>query len=149
MQYWMIKSSDDVKKVLSQVYEKAVTHDYVKPMTVHFEEYKPTRSLNQNALSHVWYRQIATHLERRGIGFDDGTPFSVEYIKSECKKMFLPTETKQRRGEEVVIPIDTSSLPIGEMYAYMQKVFVWANEIGCTLSVPEDSQFNKLREQND
>ena len=75
MQYWIIKDAEKVKDILRQVYDHAMAYDYQKPAKLYFEQYRPTRSLNQNALSHVWYREIAKWCKGR-IAYDDGTEFT-------------------------------------------------------------------------
>ena len=148
MQYWIIKKKEDVKRILKDVYEKATHHDYVKPMTIHFEEYKNTRSHNQNSLSHVWYRAIAKYLEGK-MTWDDGTPFTEDDVKQMLKWKYLPTKPTMLKGKEIHVPVDTSTLPSGEMYEFMERVNQWAIHKGLTLPVPEDSQFYKMRLQND
>ena len=148
MQFWLIKSGDDVRKVLADVYTKAMEHDYIKPMRVCFEEFKPTRSLNQNALSHVWYREIAKYLKGK-MTWDDGTAFSEDDVKQMLKMKYLPTRSKILKGKEIHVPVDTSNLPAGDMYEYMERVQQWAMDKGLTLPVPEDSQYHKMRLEND
>lgn len=147
MQYWLIKNSDDVRKVLADVYAKAIEHDYHKPMKVYFEEYKPTRSLNQNALSHVWYREIANYLDGL-MTWDDNTPFTEDDVKQMLKMKYLPTKPKTLKGKVIHVPVDTSTLNSGDMYEYMERVQAWALDKGLTLPVPEDSQFYKLMQEN-
>ena len=149
MQYWLIKSQDDVRRILADVYDKATHHDYTKPVKVFFEEYKPTRSLNQNALSHVWYREIAKYLKGSSFTWDDGTEFTEDDVKQMLKMKYLPTKPKKLKGREIHVPVDTSNLNAGDMYEYMERVQQWAIDKGLMLPVPEDSQFYKMRLQND
>ncbi|MCM8198607.1 hypothetical protein P3S45_25435, partial [Enterobacter hormaechei] len=43
----------------------------------------------------------------------------------------------------------TSELETGEMYIFLYKVEAWAMNIGCHLTIPSDSQYQKLREAQD
>lgn len=43
--------------------------------------------------------------------------------------------------------VHTSKLSTGEMFHFMEQVLCWANEKGCLLTMPNDSEFMKIRTQ--
>ncbi|MCM8496755.1 hypothetical protein P3S37_26665, partial [Enterobacter hormaechei] len=71
------------------------------------------------------------------------------------KHTYLGYESKDRvdvvSGEVTTVQSlrHTSELETGEMYIFLCKVEAWAMNIGCHLTIPSDSQYQKLREAQD
>ncbi|END3472800.1 YbcN family protein [Salmonella enterica] len=112
--------------------------------------WREKRSLSQNSLSHMWYAEISEYLIRRGKSF--ATP---DWVKDALKHTYLGYETKERvdvvSGEITIVQSlrHTSDLDTGDMYIFLCKVEAWAMDIGCHLTIPSDSQYQKLKEAQD
>lgn len=114
------------------------------------KRWRETRSLSQNNLSHMWYEQISKYLVSRGKTF--ATP---EWVKDALKHTYLGYEEREMTdvitGQKTTVSSlrHTSVLDTGEMYDYMSKVQAWAADIGCLVTVPNDCEYQKLRDQQD
>ncbi|EHK8991106.1 recombination protein NinB [Escherichia coli] len=106
------------------------------------------RSLNQNALSHMWYAEISAWLVHHG-----RTSCSPEWVKDAMKHTYLGYETIERvdviTGEVAKVQQlrHTSDLKTGEMHDFLLKVEAWALMLGCLLTTPHDCEFMQLRDQ--
>lgn len=124
-------SKDDVHKKAKFLMEDMLAWDFSKPLTVKLEEYKNPRSLSQNAMSHIWYREIAKAMEKKGHKVDYENP--AEAWKLWLKKRFLGVSTVNI-GKHTLEEIKrTSDLNSGEMAHYLDQVYHWAID-GAVLS---------------
>lgn len=109
--------------------------------------WREKRSLNQNALSHMWYSEISDWLIRRGKDFA-----SPEWVKDAMKHTYLGYVEREMvdvvTGETTVIRSlrHTSDLDTGDMHFYLTQVEGWALSLGCKLTVPADSEYMNLKE---
>lgn len=110
--------------------------------------WREKRSLNQNALSHMWYSEISDWLIRRGKTFA-----SPEWVKDAMKHTYLGYVEREMvdvvTGETTVIRSlrHTSDLDTGDMHFYLTQVEGWALSLGCKLTVPADSEYMNLKEK--
>lgn len=110
--------------------------------------WREKRSLNQNALSHMWYSEISDWLIRRGKNFA-----SPEWVKDAMKHTYLGYVEREMvdvvTGETTVIRSlrHTSDLDTGDMHFYLTQVEGWALRLGCKLTVPADSEYMNLKEK--
>lgn len=110
--------------------------------------WREKRSLNQNALSHMWYSEISDWLIRRGKDFA-----SPEWVKDAMKHTYLGYVEREMvdvvTGETTVIRSlkHTSDLDTGDMHFYLTQVEGWALNLGCRLTVPADSEYMKLKDK--
>ena len=110
--------------------------------------WREKRSLNQNALSHMWYSEISDWLIRRGKDFA-----SPEWVKDAMKHTYLGYVEREMvdvvTGETTVIRSlrHTSDLDTGDMHFYLTQVEGWARSLGCKLTVPADSEYMNLKEK--
>ena len=110
--------------------------------------WREKRSLNQNALSHMWYSEISDWLIRRGKDFA-----SPEWVKDAMKHTYLGYVEREMvdvgTGETTLIRSlrHTSDLDTGDMHFYLTQVEGWALSLGCKLTVPADSEYMKLKEK--
>ena len=110
--------------------------------------WREKRSLNQNALSHMWYSEISDWLIRRGKDFA-----SPEWVKDAMKHTYLGYMEREMvdvvTGETTVIRSlkHTSDLDTGDMHFYLTQVEGWALNLGCRLTVPADSEYMKLKDK--
>ena len=102
------------------------------------------RSLSQNALFHVWCREMAESFTKRD---KKGTAYSEADMKDLMKHQFLGYEGKTV-GKTEIAPqlISTKKLSKGAMFQFMEQVLAWSFQVGVMLSQPEDSEFMKLKE---
>lgn len=111
-------------------------------------EWRNRRTLDQNALSHVWYEQISNYLVSRG-----RHTASPEWVKDALKHTYLGYEDVERidviTGQITTVSQlrHTSDLKTGEMHEYLCNVEAWARDIGCLLNAPDNCEFMQLRHQ--
>jgi len=110
--------------------------------------WREKRSLNQNALSHMWYSEISDWLIRRGKDFA-----SPEWVKDAMKHTYLGYVEREMvdvgTGETTLIRSlrHTSDLDTGDMHFYLTQVEGWALSLGCKLTVPADSEYMNLKDK--
>ena len=141
-QFWLVKNKEQLKERLVFFSEWVLENwDWEKPLTWKAEPYEPKRSLDQNALMHVWMREIATH-------FSAKMPVTTDEIKTLMKYKFLGTKDIVV-GSTVIAGqvVETSGLKKGEMMRFMDEVYDWANDHGVRLSNPADSEYMRLRQR--
>lgn len=111
-------------------------------------EWREKRSLNQNALSHMWYGEISTYLIKSGR--TDATP---AWVKRNLKKTYLGCEeveyTDFATGEKVKMwePRHTSKLDTGDMHFFLSQVEMWAAEFGLALTIPNGCEYSNLKQK--
>ena len=141
MQYWIIKNREDVERVLSYIKDWANGYDFEKPLTLVPKPYTNPRSLSQNALLHKWFQEMADYFSSRGVEID------AEKAKSLMKHKFLGTEDIVINKTVIQGQLkQTSKLDKGDMQLFMDLVYNWAVDHGVTLSIPEDSEYMRLRQ---
>ncbi len=119
-------------------------------LSVTIKPYKPKRSLSQNSLSHVWYKEISDYLIRSGREF-----CTEAWVKESLKATYLGFEvteyTDVLTGEKTKRETlrHTSRLDKGEMHHFLQRVEAWASQFGLILTTPEDSEYMKLKRKQD
>ena len=141
-QFWLVKNKEQLKERLDFFYEWVLENwDWEDPLVWKSEAYDPKRTLDQNALMHVWMREIAEH-------FSVKIPVTSDEIKALMKYKFLGTKDIIV-GRTVIANqvVETSSLKKGEMMRFMDEVYDWAADHGVRLSNPSDSEYMKLRQR--
>ena len=139
-QYWLIKKTEDVSRVLDNIREWAASWDYSAPLAIQPRKYTNPRSLSQNALLHKWFGEIADHFESKGVDIN------ADKAKSLMKLKFLGTEDIVIRNTTIPNQLkSTSKLDKGEMMRFMDQVSDWASDHGVVLSMPADSEYMRLR----
>ena len=141
MQFWKIDSKRQLDERLDHL--KAYLRDnwdWTKPVCIKTEEYQNPRSLDQNALFHVWIREMVKH-------FKPARPeLTEEEMKAIVKYRFLGTESI--KAGKIMIDNQlrsTAKLKRGEMYHFMESVYAWALDLGCQLATPAESEFMQIR----
>jgi hypothetical protein len=112
------------------------------------------RTLSQNALSHMWYTDIAKHFIDRGkTTFKDGDPINSETMKDSLKNTFLGCEEKEHvnlKTGEVTKTIElrhTSDLEKGDMTNYLMLIDVYCQENRIYIRKPADSEYVEIMKQ--
>lgn len=119
-----------------------------KKYRIKFSEWRDQRSIPQNSLQHMWYAELSAYLIKRGKSFA-----SPEWVKEAMKNTFLGYEAREmvnvKTGERTQVQTlrHTADLDIGDMHHYLTQVEQWAMNIGCRLTVPNDSEYNQLRQK--
>ena len=137
---------DDFKQVLkiAEVTKRIEDWDYSTPLCVFLKPYSDPRTVSQNALFHAWCRDMSNH-------FIEKVPSATEEnIKLMMKQRFLGVEDI-RIGKTVIEGQvkRTSNLSKGEMVHFLDNVYHWARENKCLLTVPKDSEYQKLLNQQE
>ena len=101
------------------------------------------RSLNQNALFHVWCGEIASQMYQR----TSDESYTKQTIKLYLKKRFLGVEDIAFGKTVIEGQVRSSSgLDTGSMFFFLQQIEAFAFDNNLTLSHPADNEYDKLRE---
>ena len=98
------------------------------------------RTLNQNALFHLWIQVIADHA-----GYT-----SLEDCKRDVKRALLGMREDMNKitGETQMVDYQTSSMTTSELSSLMDKMKVWAQtDLGCYLPYFVDPGYEEMYQQ--
>ena len=126
-----INDKSEVEKRLPFLLNRIESWDYSKPLCIKFEAYQNSRSLSQDAMAHVWYRQISEEMAKKGHVVTHDKP-------EEVWKLWLKKRFKS-----------TKNLNKGEMAYFLDQVYHWASKQGVMLSVPHESEYAALQNQQE
>ena len=144
-----IKSKADIEIKLPFILKRIENWDFTTPLVVKLEKYENPRSTSQNALSHMWYKQISVEMAKKGHKVEYGKP--EEVWKLFLKQRFLGVESYSI-GEKVNITDQiksTSKLTKGEMVHFLDNVYHWAASQKILLIIPADSEYAELLNQQE
>tara|TARA_R110002167_G_scaffold80490_2_gene221290 strand:- start:635 stop:1099 length:465 start_codon:yes stop_codon:yes gene_type:complete len=147
--YVPIKSKADIEIKLPFILKRIENWDFTTPLVVKLEKYENPRSTSQNALSHMWYKQISVEMAKKGHKVEYGKP--EEVWKLFLKQRFLGVESYSI-GEKVNITDQiksTSKLTKGEMVHFLDNVYHWAESQKIILIIPADSEYAELLNQQE
>lgn len=105
--------------------------------TIEVTEKRKVRTLNQNALFHIWVQVIAEH-----VGYT-----SFENCKRDIKRTLLGTREEANRitGEIQQVDYKTSEMSTSELSSFMDKMKIWAQtELGCYLPYYGDPGYEEM-----
>ena len=140
-EFWRIENKQRIDEVFANLKQHILeTWDWAKPLALQVKPYEGKRSLDQNALLHVWIREMVAHFKPARPELDE------EEMKSIVKYRFLGTESI--KAGKIMIENQlrhTSKLKRGEMYEFMEQVNQWCLDLGLNLTVPDDSEFMQIR----
>ncbi|CDM88201.1 YbcN family protein [Xenorhabdus bovienii] len=120
-----------------------------QPHRIIIKPWKNTRSLSQNATAHMWFGEISRFLK------SNGAKFSPDEVKEMMKHTFLGYEVVERvdartqEPERVRTLRQTSKLDTGEMFRFMEQVEQWAAGMGYFVTIPDDSEYMKLKRRQE
>lgn len=109
---------------------------------------RKARSLSQNSLMWIWYRQISEWLKSKGKDFA-----GEQWVHDAMCHTFLGWRTVEMvdviTGEKTSRDelIGTSGLDVGEMKLYLDLVYQWALGYGLLLTIPEDCEYNRMKKE--
>ena len=144
-----IKSKADIEIKLPFILKRIENWDFTTPLVVKLQKYENPRSTSQNALSHMWYKQISVEMAKKGHKVEYGKP--EEVWKLFLKQRFLGVESYSI-GEKVNITDQiksTSKLTKGEMVHFLDNVYHWAESQKILLIIPADSEYAELLNQQE
>ena len=139
-----INNKSEVERKLPFMLKRLEQWDYSTPLCIKFEPYADPRSLNQNALFHIWCKQMSEAFTSK---VPDVTPEGIKWM---MKHKFL--ETQNIKVGQTVIKgqiQSTTKLKKGEMCFFMDQVYAWADEKGVILSLPQYNEYTELKRKQD
>jgi len=140
-QFWLIKDRRQITERIAFFQQWLESEwDFSQPVTWEPKIYRNKRSLTQNALFHVWCRELSAHFSANGY------EVSEKEMKDLMKHKFLGCE--DRVIHNTVIPQqlrESSELDSGEMMVFLDQIWAWAADHGVTLQIPADSEYMKLK----
>tara|TARA_R110001632_G_scaffold131271_1_gene245500 strand:+ start:701 stop:1147 length:447 start_codon:yes stop_codon:yes gene_type:complete len=137
-----INNLEHAEKQIPYIVKRIKEWDYSAPLCFKLTPYKNPRTTSQNALLHAWCKQMSEHFIAK---IPTATP---ENIKLMMKSRFLGTETIKIGKTEIENQVrKTRDLDIGEMVHFMDNVYHWGIDNGVMLSIPRESEYQKLKTQ--
>lgn len=140
--FLIIRSRDEIAQRLEYLGQLLSEWDFTHPISVKHGKYTNPRTLNQNALFHMWLNEASKQFERRG-----KKNIEPERLKLLLKNHFLGTIDVEV-GSQVVTGVirSTKKLDRGEMQHFMEQCEQWFLDMGVKLTIPGDSEYMKTRE---
>lgn len=108
-----------------------------KKETFAIETISKQRTLDQNALFHLWVKVVADEI---------GEP-SFERCQRDIKRTILGMKEDVNRftGEVIQDDYKTSEMSVGELSSFMDKMKIWAQtELGCYLPYYKDPGYEEM-----
>ena len=143
-EFWKVDNPDQISDRLKYFESYLRTSwDWTKPVMWKVSVWSGKRSLNANALLHIWFREIGEYFTARR------ATLSEDDAKYLMKNLFLG-KIDIVIGKTVIEDQlrKTSSLTSGEMKFFMDQIVEWCADKGCSLSMPEDSEYMKWRSES-
>ena len=129
------------EKQIPYIIKRIKEWDYSAPLCFKLTPYKNPRTTSQNALFHAWCGQMSD------LFITKNPTCTRENMKLMLKHRFLGVETV-KIGKEYEVDHQvrkTSELDVGEMVHFMDEVYHWAIEHKVPLSIPRESDYQKLK----
>ena len=101
------------------------------------------RSLSQNSLYWKWLSEISTQIRTR-----TGQNHDTEVLHEYFKQMYCPQKKASLSGRELIFA-STKKLDKGEMHFYLNQIEVWGVDRGFKLTIPDDSEYQKLKQESE
>lgn len=139
---------DELAKKMPFINKRIEAWDFSEPLCIKLEPCKNPRSLSQNALLHIWVREIDKGMQRKGVKVTIGD--SAEAWKLWLKRRFLGTDDFQIKNQRIEGQVRRSSdLSKGEMVHFMDQCYHWALDQGINLTIPKESEYAELKNQQE
>ena len=139
-QFWLVKDKQQIKDRV-RFFEQWLNTEWdgTYPIKCEVSRFRAKRSLSQNALFHVWCREIAVHFASKGADVNE------ESMKELLCYKHLGTEDRVVGSTVIEGQVrQTSKLDTGEMTELLDKVLAWALDHGVKVSNPPDSEYARL-----
>lgn len=98
------------------------------------------RSINQNDLYYKWLGELAVQTTKKS-----NSEWTKDELHRWLKAEFLGYKETTVGKKQITELVSTASLLKGDMYYYMQQVEAFAYTHGFTLTIPDDSEYIKLK----
>ena len=143
-----INDKKEVEAKLPFILKRIESWNFENPLVVKLDKYESPRSLSQNAMSHIWYREISNAMADKGHKVDHEEPSEV--WKLWLKKRFLGAESYSIGNQQIPEQVkSTSKLTKGEFVHFLDNVYHWATKQGIRLSIPAESEYAELQAQQE
>ena len=143
-----INNKREVEAKLPFILKRIESWDFDNPLVIKLDKYESPRSLSQNAMSHIWYREISSAMADKGHKVDHEEP--AEVWKLWLKKRFLGTTCYSIGNQHIPEQVkSTSKLTKGEFVHFLDNVYHWATKQGIRLSIPAESEYAELQAQQE
>lgn len=139
-QFWLVKDKQQIKDRV-RFFEQWLNTEWdgTYPIKWEVSRFRAKRSLSQNALFHVWCREIAVYFASKGADVNE------ESMKELLCYKHLGTEDRVVGSTVIEGQVrQTSKLDTGEMTELLDKVLAWALDHGVKVSNPPDSEYARL-----
>tara|TARA_R110000744_G_scaffold55937_1_gene118092 strand:+ start:58 stop:501 length:444 start_codon:yes stop_codon:yes gene_type:complete len=138
-----ITKKSEISAKLPFFLKRVESWDFSRPLILKIEALHDSRSLNQNALFHIWCRQMsASFIEKVPDASESGIKFMM-------KSLFLGTQTIKIGAQVFRDQIQPLPKDKGSMWFFMDQVYHWASEKGVFLSLPEYNEYSELKRKQD
>lgn len=146
MQFLLVQSRDQKHKRLDRLGQIIDEWDFNYPLKLEIKKYTNNRSMAQNDMVHMWFRDIAEYLASRGFKIED-QPINGDDVKLMMKHLFLGYRDIVK-GNLVIKDqlVETRKLSTGEMHHFMDQVYDYAQSKGLYLKIPVESEYRKLKD---
>jgi hypothetical protein len=139
-EFWICRDPTQLKDRLA-FFEQWLREqwDWSRPVEWRAKPYVGRRSLSQNALFHIWCREMAEHFTAKGVDINE------EKAKDLLKYRFLGTHDIIVGNTTIPNQLkSTSKLDRGEMFDFMNQVQVWLLDHGVNVTCPDDSEYMQI-----
>jgi|TARA_R110000744_G_scaffold220399_3_gene339225 hypothetical protein len=142
--YIKIDRAEDVKRIIPDLTARMSNWDYTRALTVKLQPYSNPRTLSQNNLFHKWCKEVSDKYVKKA------PKYTPEVVKDYLKFTFLGTYDLEIGARKIPDQLkSTSGLKVGEMVHFMDQVYHWAADNEILLTIPENSEYRKLKKQQD
>ena len=114
-----------------------------KSYRVSVKEWREKRSLSQNSLYWKWLAEID---KQNPLKLVNSSNSGAELWHEVFKKFYCP-ESVITDGKTEMVIVSTKLLDVAQMHHYLAQIEVWAMNRGFKLTIPIDSEYMKLIEQ--
>ena len=114
-----------------------------KSYRVSVKEWREKRSLSQNSLYWKWLGEID---KQNPLKLVNSSNSGAELWHEVFKKFYCP-ESVITDGKTEMVIVSTKLLDVAQMHHYLAQIEVWAMNRGFKLTIPIDSEYMKLIEQ--
>lgn len=142
-EFWLVRNKQELEQRLD-FFKQWLEREWNWEDAVQWKvsRFIPKRSLSQNALFHLWCREMAAHFSSKG------AEVTEEKMKMLLKYKFLGTESITINNTVIKDQVkETSGLDRGEMMHFMDQVQDWALDHDVYLTCPDDSEYMKLNQK--
>ena len=135
---YIISSRQYLPSVMAEIEEMVEKHGFVKLVV----SAGSNRSISQNNLFWMWMTEMAEHFASKGV--ENSTKDQMHDLM--CHK-FLGTITVTVGKTQITRLKSLRDLDKGDMLYFMQQMDEWSADHGLLLTHPEDSEYQRLIEE--